>query len=90
MRPCSPYVEDPYHHMERDSQMRLEAAAVRRRFWTEQQERKKAVTAGGGAKWHISYYSDKDKKRIEAVMKNYGCGCYTLYPQIDQCMKNLC
>lgn len=113
-----PYVEDPYHHMKRDSQMRLEAAAVRRRFWSEQQERnekmekeylrmlkkkfhvanllpyinlfeEKPATSSAGAKWHISYFSEKDKKRIEEVMKNYGCGSYTLYPQIDQCIEKL-
>lgn len=113
-----PYVEDPYHHMKRDSQIRLEAAAVRRRFWSEQQERnekmekeylrmlkkkfhvanfspyinlfeEKPATSSAGAKWHISYFSEKDKKRMEEVMKNYGCGSYTLYPQIDQCIEKL-
>lgn len=113
-----PYVEDPYHHMERDSQMRLEAAAVRRRFLSEQRERNEKMqkeylrmlnkkmhlgylspreafleddptATKSGAQWHISYYSEKDKKRIEAVMKNFGCNQYTLYPKIEQCMKNL-
>lgn len=111
-----PYVEDPYHHMERDSQMRLEAAAIRRRFLSEQEERNKKirreylrmlnknlhvgyadpselfvrsrdnVKRQSGAEWHISYYSDKDYKRIDAVMKNYGCNDYTLHASIDECI----
>lgn len=49
----------------------------------------KPATSSAGAKWHISYFSEKDKKRIEEVMKNYGCGSYTLYSQIDQCIEKL-
>lgn len=113
----NPYVEDPYHHMERDGQMRLEAAAVRRRFLSEQDDRNKKMRreylrmlnknlhAGHvspsellpdpdhsstknlpGAEWHISYYSDKDYKRINAVMKNYNCKNYTLHASIDECL----
>ena len=33
-----PYVEDPYQHVERDVQLRLEAAGVRRRFQEEQED----------------------------------------------------
>jgi len=112
-----PYVEDPYHHMERDEQMRLKAAAVRRRFLTEQEKRNKKVRreylrmlnkrfhAGyvspsetflkadnnnpkslTGAEWHIFYYSDKDYRKIDTIMKNYGCNNYTLYNSIDECI----
>lgn len=112
-----PYIEDPYYHMKRDKQMRLEAAAVRRRFLSEQEERNKKIQREylrmlnkrmhlgylspqeaflepddnfhrdmPGAEWHISYYSDKDYKRIEAVMKEYGCNNYTLYSSIDECI----
>lgn len=38
-----PYVEDPYQQMERDVQLRLEAAGVRRRFREEQEERNKKM-----------------------------------------------
>lgn len=113
----SPYIEDPYHHMERDSQMRLEAAAVRRRFLSEQEERDKkmkreylrmlskklrvgrlspsetfldtdngAIRSLSGAEWHISYYSDKDYKKINAIMKNYGCKNYSLHDSIEKCI----
>lgn len=113
----SPYAEDPYHHMERDSQMRLEAAAVRRRFLSEQEERNKKMRreylrmlskklhtghvppsetfletdhsmAGSlpGAEWHISYYSDKDYKRIDEVMKNFRCNHYTLHASVEECI----
>lgn len=114
----SPYVEDPYHHMERDEQVRLEAAAVRRRFLDEQEERNKKMQREylrmlnkkmnlgylspieaflesenapdrglSGAEWHISYYSDKDYKRIDTVMKNYRCNNYTLHSSIDECIR---
>ena len=39
------------------------------------------------AKWHISYYSDNDKKRIESVMNATGCSKYELYPSIDECIR---
>ena len=38
-----PYVEDPYQHVERDVQLRLEMAGVRRRFREEQEERNKKM-----------------------------------------------
>lgn len=34
------------------------------------------------------FYSDKDYKRVDAVMKNYGCNNYTLYDFIDKCIHN--
>lgn len=40
------------------------------------------------AAWHISYFSDEDKKRIERAMKEIGCKNYTLYPSIDECIKS--
>ena len=40
-----------------------------------------------GAEWHISYYSEKDRKRIESVMKGMGCRNYRLYNSIDECIK---
>lgn len=39
------------------------------------------------AKWHISYYSEEDRKRIEEVMKKTGCNNYVLYNNIDECIK---
>lgn len=36
-----PFLEDPYHHMSRNDQMKLEEAAVRRRYRREQEERNK-------------------------------------------------
>lgn len=38
------------------------------------------------AKWHISYYSEADKKRIENVMRRTGCKEFQLYPSIDECI----
>lgn len=39
------------------------------------------------AKWHISYFSDEDKRRIEDTMRRAGCENYTLYPSIDECIE---
>lgn len=39
------------------------------------------------AKWHISYYSEKDKQWAEIVMKELGCDNYELYSSIDDCLK---
>ncbi|MCD8196612.1 MAG: hypothetical protein LUE24_05530, partial [Lachnospiraceae bacterium] len=38
------------------------------------------------AKWHITYYSDKDKHRVKSVMKRLGLKRYTLYSNIDECI----
>lgn len=38
------------------------------------------------AKWHISYYSDEDKKRIEKVMQRAGCDNFELHQGIDECI----
>lgn len=38
------------------------------------------------AKWHISYFSDKDKEQIEKVMKKANCKNYELYQGIDACI----
>lgn len=38
------------------------------------------------AKWHISYYSDEDKKQIEKVMQRAGCTYFQLYQGIDECI----
>lgn len=38
------------------------------------------------AVWHISYYSEQDKERIETVMKRAGCRKYVLYHGIDDCI----
>ena len=113
-----PYVEDPYQQMERDVQLRLEAAGVRRRFREEQEERNKKMRReylrmlnkrmhlgiltpveaflehdpripydNSGAEWHISYHNEEDYKRIDAVMRSYGCANYKLYPDIEQCIE---
>ena len=36
------------------------------------------------AKWHISYFSDKDREQIEKVMNRAGCADYKLYQSIDE------
>ena len=113
-----PYVEDPYQHVERDVQLRLEAAGVRRRFQEEQEERNQKIRReylrmlnkrmhfgmltpveafwehdpkipydNSGTEWHISYYSEEDRKRIDTVMQSYGCENYTLHPDIAQCIE---
>lgn len=38
------------------------------------------------AKWHISYYSAEDKKRIEKVMQRTGCDNFELHQGIDECI----
>lgn len=38
------------------------------------------------AKWHISFFSDKDKEQIEKVMKKANCKNYELYQGIDACI----
>ena len=113
-----PYVEDPYQHVERDVQLRLEAAGVRRRFREEQEERNQKIRReylrmlnkrmhlgmltpveaflehdpkipydNSGTEWHISYYSEEDRKRIDMVMQSYECENYTLHPDIAQCIE---
>lgn len=114
-----PFLDDPYYHITRSDQMKLETAVVRRKFWREQKERdskiqkeylrmlNKSFHTGylsltdacleptedtlknlSGAKWHISYFSDDDKKKIESVMAGYGCKNYTLHASIDDCIKS--
>lgn len=39
------------------------------------------------AKWHISYYGDKDKEWKEIVMKEFKCTNYELVGSIDECME---
>lgn len=41
-----------------------------------------------GAKWHISYFSNEDKEKIEKSMSNFRCKKYILYNSIDECIKN--
>lgn len=36
--------------------------------------------------WHISYFHDDDKTRIDDAMKKLGCKNYTLYSTIDECL----
>lgn len=38
------FMTDPYYHISREDQMRLQTAAVRRRYWEEQEERNKKMT----------------------------------------------
>jgi hypothetical protein len=38
------------------------------------------------AKWHISYHSDRDKARIESVMRKLGCRNFELHSSIDECL----
>lgn len=39
------------------------------------------------AKWHISYYGDKDKAWKEIVMKEFKCTNYELVGSIDECIE---
>lgn len=39
------------------------------------------------AKWHISYFSDKDRDQIEKVMRKVGCKDYELHQGIDECIE---
>lgn len=39
------------------------------------------------AKWHISYYGDKDKTWKEIVMKEFKCTNYELVGSIDECIE---
>lgn len=39
------------------------------------------------AQWHISYFTQNDKKQIERVMKRIGLKRYHLYASIDQCIE---
>lgn len=39
------------------------------------------------AKWHISYYGDKDKAWKEIVMREFGCTNYELLGSIDECIE---
>ena len=41
-----------------------------------------------GAEWNISYFSENHRKRIDSVMKDFGCSKYTLHPSIDECIMN--
>lgn len=47
----------------------------------------KTLQNRSGAQWHISYFSEGDKRKIETVMSGFGCKEYTLYPSIDACIK---
>lgn len=38
------------------------------------------------AKWHISFFGDKDREWKEIVMRELGCTNYQLYPSIDECI----
>lgn len=39
------------------------------------------------AKWHISYYGDKDKSCKEIAMKEFKCTNYELVVSIDECIE---
>ena len=39
------------------------------------------------AKWHVSYYGDKDKAWKETVMKEFKCTNYELVGSVDECIK---
>lgn len=38
------------------------------------------------ARWHISYFSDDDKRRIENVMQRTGCNNFELHQSIEECI----
>lgn len=48
-----------------------------------------ADTTGYYAQWHISYYSESDKKHITKIMRSIGFDNYKLYDAIDVCTENL-
>ena len=37
--------------------------------------------------WHISYFSDEDKQRVESTMRRLKCQNFTMYPTIDACLE---
>lgn len=39
------------------------------------------------ARWHISYFGEKDRVWKDAVMKELGCKNYKLYPSIEECIE---
>lgn len=43
-------------------------------------------TSGVLARWHISYFSEADRERIDCVMRTFGCESYELHPCIDRCI----
>ena len=43
----------------------------------------------GGATWHISCYSDHDRKWADALMQEFGCSSYYLYSSIDDCLESM-
>lgn len=38
------------------------------------------------ATWHISYFSEKDKKHIDSIMQRTGCKSYELHQGIEECI----
>ena len=112
------FLDDPYHELPRNKQIKIEKAAVRKRYLREQEERNKKIQKEylrmlnknlhlgyitpkeaflevdeetikklNGAEWHISYFSNEDKEKIEKSMSNFRCKNYILYNSIDECIK---
>lgn len=42
----------------------------------------------GDARWHISCFTDDDKKHIKEVMRKIGCNNYSLYNSIEECISD--
>lgn len=51
------------------------------------EEKAYAVPKKSSPQWHISYFSDEDKQRIESMMRQLKCQNFTLYPTIDSCLE---
>ena len=60
---------------------------ILRDFYPYLPELKRIGKCESDARWHISYYSEKDKNRIQQVMKEIGCTNYELFDNIDECIR---
>lgn len=56
-------------------------------FYSHLPELKRVGKCDSDAKWHISYYNDSDRQRIENVMDQLGCTNYELFKTIDECIE---
>lgn len=60
---------------------------ILRDFYPHLPELKRKGNCREDAKWHISYFNDEDKQRIENLMSRIGCANYELHSSIDECIK---
>lgn len=62
---------------------------IRKRIDEKEVEQPRIVNSTENAEWHISYYSERDRLWIEALMKELGCTNFKLYPSIEQCLAQM-